>query len=405
MKHPLRTAFLVLLAAGLAWGGYRLAAPRLFGVPVKTVTVSRGNIVETLVASGRAETPSGVDVASQVIGTVSRVFVEEGMRVKAGDPLVTLDDRQAAAGVEQAEAALRQAEVKRRQLTDLTLPVARQTLVQMEATRTNARAQLDRALTLADRSVASGASVDALQRAFDVADAQWRAAQLSVASASPGGGESALAEAALAESTAKLRVAEAQLALTRIRAPIDGLVTAREVEEGVIAQPGKLLLHIAPLKPKQLVVQVDERNLARIRPGQKAVASADARPDMTFDAVLASIDSTIDADRGSVEVKFDLASEPDFLKENMTVSVDVEVARRDGTLLLPLDAVRDAAGPKPTVLAARDGIATELPVTLGARDADMVEILSGLKEGERVIPASGSTVEPGSKVRVSESGG
>lgn len=403
MKHPLRTLFLVALAGGLAYGGYRLAAPRLFGVPVKTVAVTRGNIIETVVASGRAETPSGVDVASQVIGTVARVYVDEGSRVRAGDPLVSLDDRQAAAGVEQAQAALRQAEVKRRQLVDLTLPVARQTLIQMEANRTNARAQLDRALTLADRSVASGASVEALQRAFDVADAQWRAAELAVASASPGGGESALAEAALAESTAKLRVAEAQLALTRINTPIDGLVTSRDVEEGVIAQPGKVLLHVAPLKPKQLVVQVDERNLARIRPGQKAVASADARPDVTFDAVLASIDSTIDADRGSVEVKFDLAKEPEFLKENMTVSVDVEVARREATLLLPLDAVRDAAGPKPSVLVAEDGLATERAVTLGARDTDMVEILSGLKEGEAVIPAAAS-VEPGAKVRANAGG-
>ncbi len=400
MKHPVRTLVLLLLAAALAYGAYLLLAPRLFGVPVATVSVTRGDIVETVVASGRAETPSGVDVASQVIGTVARVFVDEGSRVKAGDPLIRLDDRQTAAGVEQAEAALKQAEVKRRQLVELTLPVARQTLLQMEATRTNARAQLDRALRLADRSVASGASVEALQRAFDVADAQWRAAELAVASASPGGGESALAEAALAESAAKLRVAEAQLALTRINAPIDGLVTARDVEEGVVAQPGKVLLHVAPLKPKQLVVQVDERNLSRIRPGQKAVASADARPDVTFGATLASIDSTIDADRGSVEVKFSLVKEPEFLKENMTVSVDIEVARRQATLLLPLNAVRDAAGQKPSVLVVEDGQAAERPVTLGARDAEMVEILQGLKEGEVVISNANARIEPGQKVRI-----
>lgn len=404
MKHPVRNGILLLVAAGLAYGAYALAAPRLFGIPVKAVAVSRGDIVETVVASGRAETPSGVDVAAQVIGTVARVHVDEGSRVKPGDVLLDLDDRQAAAGVEQAAAALKQAEVRRRQLTDLTLPVARQTLLQMEATRINARAQLDRALRLADRSVASGASVEALQRAFDVADAQWRAAQLAVESASPGGGESALADAALAESGAKLRVAEAQLALTRIRSPIDGVVTARDVEEGVVAQPGKVLLHIAPNRPKQLVVQVDERNLSRIRIGQKAVASADANPGETFSAVLSSIDSTIDADRGSVEVKFTLDREPAFLKENMTVSVDIEVARRAGTLLLPLNAVADAAGSRPHVLVVEDGLATERAVTLGARDAEMVEVLSGLAEGVTVIPASAGVVA-GQKVRLAGAGG
>lgn len=404
MKHPVRNGLLLLVAAGLAYGAYALAAPRLFGIPVKAVTVSRGDIVETVVASGRAETPSGVDVAAQVIGTVARVHVDEGARVKPGEVLLDLDDRQAAAGVEQAAAALKQAEVRRRQLTDLTLPVARQTLLQMEATRINARAQLDRALRLADRSVASGASVEALQRAFDVADAQWRAAQLAVESASPGGGESALADAALAESGAKLRVAEAQLALTRIRSPLDGVVTARDVEEGVVAQPGKVLLHIAPDRPKQLVVQVDERNLSRIRIGQKAVASADANPGETFSAVLSSIDSTIDADRGSVEVKFTLDREPAFLKENMTVSVDIEVARRAGTLLLPLNAVADAAGSRPHVLVVEDGLSTERAVTLGARDAEMVEVLSGLAEGVTVIPASAGVVA-GQKVRLAGAGG
>lgn len=404
MKHPVRNGILLLVAAGLAYGAYALAAPRLFGIPVKAVAVSRGDIVETVVASGRAETPSGVDVAAQVIGTVARVHVDEGSRVNPGDVLLDLDDRQAAAGVEQAAAALKQAEVRRRQLTDLTLPVARQTLLQMEATRINARAQLDRALRLADRSVASGASVEALQRAFDVADAQWRAAQLAVESASPGGGESALADAALAESGAKLRVAEAQLALTRIRSPIDGVVTARDVEEGVVAQPGKVLLHIAPNRPKQLVVQVDERNLSRIRIGQKAVASADANPGETFSAVLSSIDSTIDADRGSVEVKFTLDREPAFLKENMTVSVDIEVARRAGTLLLPLNAVADAAGSRPHVLVVEDGLATERAVTLGARDAEMAEVLSGLAEGLTVIPASAGVVA-GQKVRLAGAGG
>lgn len=400
MKHPLRNGFLLLLAAALVYGGYLVAMPRLFGTPVRPVLVSRGDIVETIVASGRAETPSGVDVASQVIGTVARVHVREGDRVRAGDVLVSLDDRQARAGVEQAQAALSQAEIRRRQLVDLTLPVARQTLIQAEATRINARAQLDRALKLADRSVASGASVEALQRAFDVADAQWRAAELAVKSASPGGGESALAEAAFAESTAKLRVAEAQLALTRVVSPIDGLVTHRDVEEGTIAQPGKALIHIAPNLAKELVVQVDERNLARIRPGQKAVASADADPAATFDAVLASIDSTIDADRGSVEVKFSLPKEPAFLKENMTVSVDVEIARRQQTLLLPVSAVRDAASGRPHVLVVEEGRAAERPVTLGARDAEMVEVISGLKEGEAVIPAAAGAIAIGQKVRL-----
>ena len=401
MMRLFRLAVIAGLAALVLWGAWALLAPRLLGIRVETFVVRRGDIVQTIVATGRAETPSGVDVGSQIIGTVSRVQVREGDRAKAGMPLIVLDDRQATAGVEQARAALRQAEVRLRQLTDLTLPVARQTLTQMQANRLNARSQLDRALTLAGRSVASGASVESLQRAFEVADAQLRAAELAVRSASPGGGESELALAARDEAAAKLGVAEAQLRLTSILAPIDGLVTSRDVEEGTVVQPGKVLLHIAPDLPKQLVVQIDERNLQLVRLGQAAIASADANPAATFPATVASIDSTIDADRGSVEVKFDLPRQPDFLRENMTVSVDVEVARRDRTLLLPAEAIRNAAGNRPTVLAVVDGRAAERPVKIGARDATMVEVLEGVKDGDAVILAGTARIADGTRVRAS----
>lgn len=400
MKPVLRLVGAALLVAVVAIPAYLALRPLVLGTPVTPILVTRGDIVQTVVASGRAETPQGVDVASQIIGTVSRVFVDEGARVKAGDPLVLLDDRQARAGTEQASAALEQAKVRLTQLSALTYPIAQQTLAQAVATRLDARTQLDRALLLADRLVATGASVDTLKRAYDVADAQVRAAELQVRSAAPDGLERQLAAASLSEAAARLKLAEAQLRLTSITAPIDGLITMRDVEEGVVAQAGKTLLHIAPNLPKQLVVQIDERNLGLVRLGQMALASADANPGVTFEARVSYINTTIDADRGSVEVKFSLPSAPAFLKENMTVSVDIEVARRKDTLLLPLEAVRAAASDKPSVMAIREGKAVEKPVRLGARDARVVEVLEGVAEGEEIVPAALIRVRSGDRLDV-----
>ncbi len=390
-----RLLLLLILAAGLAGGGYALFGKRLFAEKLVTVAVVRGDVVQTIVANGRAETPSGVDVASQIIGTVAKVSGDEGLKVKAGDLLIQLDDGQAQASVEQSEAALRQVELKINQLEKLTLPVARETLSQSQANRLNARTQLDRALLLADRSVATGASVDQLQRAFEVADAQARAAELSVQSASPGGADSQLLQASLAEAKAKLKVAEAQLRLTRITAPIDGLVTTRDVEEGVVVQPGKTLMHIAPNLPKQLVVQIDERNLGLIQIGQKAMVSADAHPGSVFHAVVSHIDSTVNADRGSVEIKYALTDPPAFLRENMTVTVDLEVARHENALLVPLELVRNAAGGNPVVLKRENGRSVEVPVTLGLKGDGKVEILSGLGEGDQVVAPAGSAAASG----------
>lgn len=393
--RSIRLMVVLLVVLALAGLGYFVLLPRFLAKDVATIAVKRSDIVQTIVANGRAETPSGVDVASQIIGTVARVTGDEGSRVKAGDLLIQLDDAQARASAEQSAAALRQVELKINQLERLTLPLAKEALIQAEANRLNARTQLDRSVLLADRSVASGASVEQLQRAFEVADAQARAAELSVQSASPGGADSQLLQAALAEARAKLRVAEAQLGLTQVKAPIDGLVTMRDVEEGAVVQAGRTLMRIAPNLAKQLVVQIDERNLGLISLGQKAMVSADALPGTVFPAVVSHIDSTVDADRGSVEIKYSLPEPPAFLRENMTVTVDLEVARHPNALVLPLELASNAASERPTVLKREGGRSVEVPVKLGLKGDGMVEIVSGLAEGDEVVAPAGSAAASG----------
>lgn len=400
MKFSFRWLSVAIALFLAACVGFFALRPLLFGASVTPYVVTRGNIVQTIVASGRAETPSGVDVGSQIIGTVAKVLVDEGVRVKAGEPLVLLDDRQAKAVRDQAQATLDQAEIRRRQLAELTLPVAEQTMNQMRATLMNAKTQLERVERLATRSVATDATLEEARRAYEVAQSQVRSAELSVRSASPGGSDRLLVDAALAQATAALRIAEAQLRLTTVSSPIDGIVTKRDVEEGAVVQSGRALLHLAPDIPKQLVVQIDERNLSLVRLGQKALASADANPSVTFPAEIAFINSTIDADRGSVEIKLSMPQVPSFLKENMTVSIDIEVARREGGLLLPLEAIRNAASPNPTVLIALNGKAAERAVKLGARGSGKVEILDGVIEGDTVIPAALLAIKPGDRVRL-----
>lgn len=400
MKFSFRWLSVAIALFLAACVGFFALRPLLFGASVTPYVVTRGNIVQTIVASGRAETPSGVDVGSQIIGTVAKVLVDEGVRVKAGEPLVLLDDRQAKAVRDQAQATLDQAEIRRRQLAELTLPVAEQTMNQMRATLMNAKTQLERVERLATRSVATDATLEEARRVYEVAQSQVRSTELSVRSASSGGSDRLLVDAALAQATAALRIAEAQLRLTTVSSPIDGIVTKRDVEEGAVVQSGRTLLHLAPDIPKQLVVQIDERNLSLVRLGQKALASADANPSVTFPAEIAFINSTIDADRGSVEIKLSMPQVPSFLKENMTVSIDIEVARREGGLLLPLEAIRNAASPNPTVLIALNGKAAERAVKLGARGSGKVEILDGVIEGDTVIPAALLAIKPGDRVRL-----
>ena len=123
-------------------------------------------------------------------------------------------------------------------------------------------------------------------------------------------------------------------------------------QPGQIVQPGRALLSLALAGPTQLVALVDERFLEQLRVGQSAGVVADAFPGQRFAARVLSLAPAVDSQRGAVEVKFALeGAPPDFLREDLTVSIEVETGRRDAALVIPLAALRGAA----TVLVAQGG--------------------------------------------------
>lgn len=385
----------VVLALGVGgWQGTRL----ILGPAVVVDQVRRGNLVETVVASGHVETPFRVEIASQITGTVDDVLVQQGERVSKGQPLISLEARELKAAVGQAQGAVAQAEARMRQLAELTLPSAREALVQAQANLLNAQQSFDRTSQLANNGFATRAALDDAQKVLDVARTQVRTAEFQVYTASPGGSDHVMAQTQLHQAHANLETAESRLGYATISAPRDGVLITRNVERGAVVQPGKALLVLAPAGQVQLVLQIDERNLGKISVGQKAVASADAYPDQRFGAVVSYINPGIDISRASVEVKLAVAEPPAYLRQDMTVSVDIEVAARENTLVIPTRSVHDVLNGQPWVLSIRDGRATKRSVRLGLRGNAQLEILEGMVEAEAAIP-SNSGVLIGQRVR------
>jgi HlyD family secretion protein len=162
--------------------------------------------------------------------------------------------------------------------------------------------------------------------------------------------------------------------------------------------PGTTLLVHAPAGRIQLELQIDERDLGKLKLGQKAFASADAYPERKFPAVVSYINPGVDITRASVEVKLDVVDPPDYLRQDMTVSVDIEDARSDHALILPARDVNEAMTASPWVLSVRNGRVYKQPVTLGLRGQAEVEIANGLDEGAWALPA-GSGLAVGQRAR------
>ncbi len=291
-----------------------------------------------------------------------------------------------------------QAEARLRQLREITLPSAEEALKQSKATLTNAEQTYERAATLAADGFATKAALGDAQKSLDIARAQFRSAELQVFTSRSGGSDYVTAETVLNQARASLAATQSRLSYTIITAPRDGVLISRDVERGNIVQPSNVLMRLSPAGATLLVVQIDEKNLGLIAIGQAALASSDAFPKDTFVARVAYINPGIDLQRASVEVKLIAPSPPAYLRQDMTVSVDIEVARRPAALVVPAASIRGPTTGNPSVLKAAGGRAVGQPVEVGLSSAGKAEIITGLDAGDLVLSAPAG-VKDGARIR------
>ncbi len=258
---------------------------------------------------------------------------------------------------------------------------------------------LARVKRLFDGGAASAAQLDDAEKALALARSEAETATAQAASVADAGADQRLAAAALRQAQSAAGVAQAQLDDKELRAPAAARVLVRGAEPGDVVQPGTALVVLAVEGRTRLTVQPDEKNLAVVREGQEAEAVADAFPAAPFRATVSYISPAVDPARGTGEVRLDVPAPPPFLRPDMTVSVNVTVGRKDGALVVPAEAVRDAAT-DPWVIRVEGGRAARRPVKLGLRGEGMLEVVEGLSPGDAVVPPAAGALESGARVRV-----
>ena len=355
------------------------------GPVVPSYTLSAMPLVQNVVATGRVATVSRAQVGSEISAVVLQRLVQEGDQVKPGDLLVVLKSDELLAQVRQAELALTELASSRRPQAAAELASAKAQLEQ--ASREAARRRN------AEAGILSREEVEQAVEAERVARNNYETVRVKAAALAAGQVE----EATLRE---QLAVAQAQLAKTRIRAAVAGTVLTRDVEPGDLVQPGQTLFTIALTGNTEIRVPLDERNLPQLALQQNATVISDAYPDQSFPARINFIAPSIDPQRGTVEVRLTVDPVPDFLRQDMTVSVNVETAKRERALAIPNDALSSIKGDKAVVFMVRDGKIQRQQITLGLRGLAMSEVKSGLSEGDQVLVDAESSLEDGTRVRL-----
>ena len=348
------------------------------GPSVDVEKVGRRTVVASVKASGEINPLRKVEIQSKVIGEITAIPVKEGERVKEGQVILQIEKKLYVAARDQARAALDQATV---------------TLQRTEAEVADAKIRLGRAQRLFDQGVVSQESLDQARLAEQTAAIAVKAQQETIH-----------------QFQSAYQKAVEDVDRTTIRAPMDGTVTALNVEVGETAimgtmnYPGSVLMVIGDLSEIVAEVEVAESEVVSLALGQPATVTLDALPDVKIPGKVLEISSsgTKDGDVVKFKVKVRLESRDPRIKPGMTAKVEITTATAKDALAVPQQAVQsrwvDEKGKAVTrregdasqkeisvVYLYRDGKAVQRTVTTGVHDELWVEVSKGLEEGDEVI--------------------
>jgi len=308
-------------------------------VAVETALAERQGISASYSGTAPLEAPGEAQVVSKTSGVLLQLMTEEGQQVKAGQVLARIDSERPRLELQRNQAMLRKLEAEYRRAQEL----------------------FERKLLAAD----------AHERIrFD-----------------------------LATQRALFEMAKLELSYTDVTAPIDGVVAQRMVKEGNLIQINQAMFRIVDVSQLEAVLNVPERELALLKPGQPVALHVDAVPGTAFDGVIDRVSPVVDAASGTFRVTATFTDPTGTLRPGMFARLDVIYDERAQALTIPREALIEGEG-KPAVFVVREGRAVRTEVELGHVSGRLAEIRGGIIEGDRVVTTGKVTLRDGALLQL-----
>lgn len=375
--------------------------------PVSLAAAERGPVRGGVLYTGSVAAYNEEDVYPRVMGRILDMTVYPGDQVRAGQVVARLDDLELTSRVREAEAASAGAQAGRAQ-TDAELAAARFGIAQMEKELATAEAEAGYQASVAardERLVAKGA---VSQQEAENSRAMATATQARVAAArarleQAKAVETATrrkldaADALVAQGDAQARTAQVVRDYVNIRATVSGYVVKRLVAPGVLVQPGMAILKIAQVDKVRLQANVGEQDLAGIRVGSPVSVMAAGNGGEPFAAKVTSIFPFVDPGSRTAVVEAILSNAERRLLPGQYVQMQFVTGERPSALSVPREAVSRMGG-STSVWVVNGDTVERRQVTTGFENAERVEIVAGLDEGERVIRRGHEGLYEGARV-------
>ena len=350
-------------AQGGRSGGANMRPP----MTVDVAQTRRETVAERIMVVGNLIGAATVEVVPKVSGRLQNVVVKLGDRVRKGQALAQVEDREIREQVRQAEASFE---------------VARATVRQREADLKFAQTALERSQSLFSRNLLPRQTLDDAEARSQAAEAQLD-----------------LARAQFNQSQARLEELRITLGNTVVVSPVDGFVAKRNLDPGAFASQNAPVVSVVDLSTVRMVANLIEKDAKRVHAGTEAAVEVDAYPGESFKGRVARVAPVFDPATRTAEMEIEVPNPTGRLKPGMYARVNLTVGLRENALVVPRNALVDIEG-KRGVFIPQQNRASFRAVQTGLQDENRVEITQGLQEGSHVITTGALALRDGDLIQL-----
>jgi RND family efflux transporter MFP subunit len=381
--------------------------------PVYSQIVTTGTISQKIKTSGEIKPMLGVSLIPEASGKIEEIYVDVGDFVRKGQKLAQINDETQQAQFAQAKASLNVANASIK-MQEVTIESSRSSLVSAKAAVEASESQLKnltvtrkRLEKLFSEGAVSRQDVDDIITKYDNANAAHIAAQTNVKRASDAV-QTALVtlemrKAELTQATANLNAVKVNLDKTIVDAPFEGVITARYEDPGANANMSKALFDIQQSNPVKIIGTIIEKDLYQIIAGKTNVVITVDSVEGEFKGVVTKIYPSIDNSSRTGKIEIHLDNPENKLRTGMFAKIDVLVATHENAVIVPRDSLVKYDNNYLAYVVEKHGdkyIAVKRDVKVGIFDDSKVEIVSGLKAGDRLISKGTEFVREGAPVSI-----
>jgi membrane fusion protein, multidrug efflux system len=328
------------------------------GIPVKVADVETADVRERILVSGDIRPWAEVTIYPEVTGRVERIFVEEGQYIRKGDMVAQIDYEKTVLTVKQIESQLRSAEIKLESL----------------------QKDYERMKRLFEQKVVAEKTLDDTKTALE--SATYSADSL----------------------RSQMDLVRMRLKDAKITAPISGVISRKFIDEGEIVTESSMtksspLVTIVDAEKVKVTVPVGEKEISRVKKGQRAEITLDAHPDKVFYGEVYNIFPVIDLQTRTAQVEILVSNPERSLKPGMFARTEIVINSRNNVLVIPVDSIIEGGDGKHVFVAEGDRVRLRQIIT-GLEEGEKIEVVSGLEKGDLLVVEGQHTVKSGERILI-----